>query len=286
MFGPPGTTPPGASRLPGMNGQPGSAHAYQPGVHGRRPPRRLRDRSGLVLAGLVLGLAGLAVSVFGITRQFLPRTFSPAERQQIMAWELGKRWRTWPAGRIFPSVVTYQLPGRAFGGTNGLSLVAHRVGIARQANCGSAAISAVTARALTRQRCLAVLRATYTDETQSMAVTVGIAVLPSEGAARHSKSSLAGVSDPGPLVRAVHFRRTDTAAFGGKSGQVPWERVTGPYLMLADAGYADGRPWRPAGNDFYVRTEMVSLARGIGQAVASRLGAPPPQPQCPGSPVC
>jgi hypothetical protein len=255
-------------------------------MHGRRPRRRLRDRPGLVLAGLVLGLAGLVASVFGVARQFLPRTFSPAEQRQIMAWEVGKRWRTWPAGRIFPTTVTYQLPGSAFGGTNGLSLVAHRVGIARQATCGSTAINAVTARALARQRCLAVLRATYTDQTQSLAVTVGIAVLPSDGAARRSSSSLAGVSRTGALVRAVHFRRTGTAAFDGKSGQVPWERVTGPYLVLAAAGYADGRPWRPAGNDFYVRTEMVSLAGGIGRAVASRIGAPPPQPRCPGSPAC
>ena len=73
---------------PGMNGP---AHAHQPGVHGRRPARRrLRDRRGLILAGLVLGLAGLAASVFGIARQFMPRTFSPVERQQIMAWEVGK----------------------------------------------------------------------------------------------------------------------------------------------------------------------------------------------------
>jgi hypothetical protein len=255
-------------------------------VHSTRRARRLRDRPGFILVGLVLGLAGLAASGFGIARQFMPRTFSAAERQQIMVWEVGSRWREWPAGRIFPAAVSYQLPGRAFGGTSGLSLVAHRVGIARQASCGASATSATTARALTRQNCLAVLRATYTDETQSLAVTVGVAVLPNAGAARRSSQALAHGTGPKPLVRAVHFRRTETAAFDGRSGQVPWERVTGPYLVLAAAGYADGRPWRPAGNDFYVRTEMVSLAGGIGRLVAAKLGAPPPQPHCPGSPAC
>jgi hypothetical protein len=239
-----------------------------------------------MLAGLILGLAGMAASVLGITRQFMPRTFSTSQRQQIMAWEVGKRWRTWPAGQIFPAVVTYDLPGAAFGGTSGLRLIARRVGIARQADCGATVTNEATARALARQRCQAVLRATYTDETQSLAVTVGIAVLPNAGAARRSSRSLTGAGGHGPLVRAVHFRRTDTAAFNGRSGQVPWQRVAGPYLVLAAAGYADGRPWQTAGNDFYVRTEMASLAGGIGRVVAANLGAPAAQPHCPGSPAC
>jgi hypothetical protein len=266
----------------GLTGQ-AAAPIPPPAGHGKRR-RRLRDRPALLVAGVILGLAGMAASVLGIARQFMPRTFSASERRQIMTWEVGTRWRDWPAGQIFPSAIRYQLPGAAFGGTAGLGLVAHRVGIARQAGCTSSAINEVTARALTRQRCVAVLRATYTDETHSLAVTVGIAVLPSPGAARRSSESLAGGN--GPLVRAVHFRRTDTAAFGGRSGQVPWKRVAGSYLVLAAAGYADGRPWRPAGNDFYVHTEMASLAGGIGRVVAAKLGAVPPQPRCPGSPAC
>jgi hypothetical protein len=256
------------------------------GGFGPRPKTRLRERRGLMIAGIVLGLAAMAASVFGVASQFMPRSFSASQRQQIMAWEVGKRWRTWPAGQIFPATVPYNLPGSAFGDSAGLNLVAHRVGIARQAGCSAAATNDATARALRSQHCLAVLRATYTDETQSLAVTVGVAVLPSAAAARRSSKTLADEGGPRAMVRAVHFRRTDAAAFNGRSGQVPWQRVAGPYLVLAAAGYADGRPWRSAGNDFYIRTEMVSLAGGIGRAVASKLDAPPPQPHCPGSPAC
>jgi hypothetical protein len=233
----------------------------------------------------VLALAGIAVSVLGISRQFLPRTFSAAQRQQIIAWEIGKRWRTWQAGQIFPAVVDYHLPGFAFGGTEGLSLVAHRVGIARQAPCAAAA-DAATARVLAGHGCLAVLRATYTDQTQSLAVTVGIAVLPSARAARLSVQTSPGRKGPAPLVRAVRFRHTGVAAFSSRAARVPWERAAGPYLVLAAAGYADGRPWQPAGNNYYARSELASLAGGVGRLVASRLGAAPPQPHCPGGPGC
>jgi hypothetical protein len=127
-----------------------------------------------------------------------------------------------------------------------------------------------------------VLRATYTDQTQSLAVTVGVAVLPSARAA--SESALA-VGGPAPL-HAVRFRRTGAAAFGDQAAQLRWDRAAGPYLVLAAAGYADGRPWQRTAGDLYPRSELTSLARGVGDAVASRLGARPPQPHCPGSPAC
>jgi hypothetical protein len=223
--------------------------------------------------------------VLGVTRQFLPRTFSAAQRQQIIAWEIGKRWRTWPAGQIFPAVVDYRLPGFTFGGTEGLSLVAHRVGIARQSPC-TAATDAAVARVLAGHGCLAVLRATYTDQTQSLAVTVGVAVLPSARAARLSVQISPGGKEPGPLVRAVRFHHTSAVAFSNRAARVPWERAAGPYLVLAAAGYADGRPWQSAGNNYYARSELVSLAGGVGRLVASQLAAAPPQPHCPGGPGC
>jgi hypothetical protein len=252
----------------------------------RRRRRRLRERPALMVLGLALGLAGIAFSALGITRQFLPRTFSAAQRQQIMRWEVAKRWRSWPAGQIFPAAVAYSLPGGAFGGGPGLSLVAHRVGIARQAGCHAGATNPATARVLTAHGCLSVLRATYTDQTQSLAVTVGVAVLPSARAAHESALPTSAMTRSGPLVHAVRFRRTGAAAFGDQAAQVPWERVAGPYLVLAAAGYADGRPWQATAGDHYPRSELASLARGVGRAVAFGLGARPPQPHCPGSPAC
>lgn len=241
----------------------------------------------LLVFGLLAALAGLVVAAGAAAIQFLPRSFSQAQRQQIMAWEIGKRWRDWPAGRIFPADIDYDLPGSAFGGGSPLALRAERVGIASQASCRDATERGV-GPLLTKQGCLAVLRATYQDTTQTFAVTVGVAVMPVSPASSAVKASkaLKHGGGPQPWLRAVSFRRTTTAHFAGPGTKVGWSSAKGPYLVLATVGFADGRPWLQQGHDTYTKTEMRSLAAGVGQWVASRLGAPPPVPHCPGSPGC
>jgi len=231
--------------------------------------------------GLLAALAGLVLAAGAAATQFLPRSFSQAQRQQIMAWEIGKRWRDWPAGRIFPAAIGYTLPGSTFGGGQSLALRAERVGIARQASCRDGT-EPTAGPLLTKRGCLAVLRATYQDTTQTFAVTVGVAVMPDSSAAR----SLRRGGGPRPWLRPVSFRRTTTAHFAGPGQKVGSSGARGPYLMLATVGYADGRPWLRQGHDNYTRTEMNSLAKGVLDWVASRLGAPPPVPHCPGSPGC
>jgi hypothetical protein len=237
----------------------------------------------LVIA-LLAGLAGLVVAAGAAAIQFLPRNFSPAQRQQIMAWEIGQRWRDWPAGRIFPSGIGYQLGGSAFGGGPSLALRAERVGIATQASCRDATDPAA-GPLLTKQGCQAVLRATYQDATQTFAVTVGVAVMPTSSAAK-AWAALHHGRAPQPWLRAVSFRRTTTAHFAGPGHKVGWSSNAGPYLVLATVGYADGRPWLRKGHDTYTQAEMDSFAKGILRSVASRLGATPPVPHCPGSPGC
>jgi len=236
------------------------------------------------MIGLLAGLTGLALSAGAAAIQFLPRSFSQAQRQQIMSWEVAKRWRTWPAGRIFPSAIGYELPGSAFGGGEPLALRAERVGIAAQTSCRNATARPV-GRVLDRRGCLVVLRATYQDTTNTLAVTVGVAVLPVSSAVR-AAAELHKDGGPQPWLRAVSFRRTTTAHFAGPGHKVGWSRLTGPYLVLATVGYADGRPLLSQGHDIYTQAEMDNLAYGVGHSVASRLGAPPPVPHCPGSPGC
>lgn len=249
---------------------------------GARPGRR---RPVLVWVALTLGLAGLVVCAAGAVVQILPRSFSASQRQQIMAWEVGKRWRVWPAGKIFPKVVPYRLTGSVLGGSASLTLTAHRIGIAPQAGCGAAADPGL-ARVLLRHGCLAVLRATYADATGALAVTVGVAVLPGTGAARASAARLAGGNGLGPGVRAVPFGHTLVAGFGDAQRQLTWDLPSGPYLVLATAGYADGRRRVQEAADPYAMDEMSSVADGIGRLVAAHLGAAPPVPKCPGAPAC
>jgi hypothetical protein len=243
----------------------------------------------LLWAGLLVALAGLVVAAGAAAIQFLPRHFSAAQRDQIMAWEVGKRWRSWPAGRIFPAAIGYELPGSAFGGGRSLALRAQRVGIARQASCRDAT-ARTAGRLLVQRGCVAVLRATYQDTTQTFAVTVGVAVLPATPAAgTPAAEAAAALRQSGgrpPWLRAVSFRHTVTAHFAGPGHKVAWSHAAGPYLVLATVGYADGRPWLSQGHDNYTRAELTSLAAGVGRSVAGRLGAPPPVPHCPGSPGC
>ena len=80
----------------------------QPGGH-RRP--------WLIMAALLLGLAGLTASAAGVVVQLLPRRFSAVQAEQLSTWEMLRRWRTWPASQIFPRTLGYDCPGTRSPGT-------------------------------------------------------------------------------------------------------------------------------------------------------------------------
>jgi hypothetical protein len=278
--------PRAAARGATPNPSPGTGHRARaaPGHRAGRPRGGRLLRLALV-AGLLAAAAGLAVSVFGVVVQVMPRSFTAAQREKLVTWEMGKRWRSWPAGEIFPQTIRYSLSGRAFGGGPSLPLTAHLVGIAPQAGCRTATQRA-TAGVLLQHGCQMVLRATYVDTTQTFAVTVGVVVLPGISAARTAVTALGGPGDPRSGVRPVPFRRTPTARFGDRSQKLSWDHAAGPYLVLASVGYADGRPWLARDHDTYIKDELLGLASGAGQRVASALGAVPPAPHCPGNPAC
>jgi hypothetical protein len=73
----------------------------------RRPSRA---RAALAIVGVVLGLIGLGVTLVGVAGQLLPRRFTVAQQQEIMRWEVGKRWQEFPAGKVFAPSVAYSPP--------------------------------------------------------------------------------------------------------------------------------------------------------------------------------
>jgi hypothetical protein len=257
----------------------------QPGPVGQPLPRRREARSehrGLAITAVVLGIAGLVASLAGLIGQALPRQLSPGQQKKITAWEVSGRWRTWPAGKIFPASVSYALPSTLFEARSGLTMTAHRVGIARQSSC-AAALDRGLARALGRDGCEGVLRATYTDSTGSFVATVAVVVMHGKAP---SVSSLPAGHGPPPGVRAVPFRGTLAARFGNRQRQITGAAGHGSYLILYTAGYADGRRRDHVSSNPYASSEMRDLGTGLGRDVGRPLGAPPPTPRCPGAPGC
>ena len=261
-----------------------------------RDPRSARPRRvGLTIVTLIVGIAGLAASVAGVTLSLLPRQFTSGQAEQIMAWETGKRWRAWPAGKIFPPAIGYQLPADSLSANTGLGLTADRAGIAPQSPCAAAADRAAS-RVLVQQGCTTLLRATYTDASGGFVTTVGVAVLPSSRATDQARDALArpassgqGASpaaEQGPGVRALPVRGTLAAGFGNPQRQISSVVAAGPYLIMYTTGYADGRPRAPLQPGQYAESEMVSVSVGIADSIASRIGAPAPVPHCPGAPGC
>ena len=261
------------------------------------PPHRLRAvrPAGRPLAAgtpaaLVMAIAagvGLVVSLAGLAIQVLPRQFSAGQQQQIVTWEVSKRWRTLPAGDIFASPVRYALPASTLADLTGVDLQAARAGIAPQSSC-AAGTDPAAARALDARGCQALLRATYTDESGTYVLTVGVAVLP--GAAQAAAAQAAMTAGGGgyllPGVRPVPFAGTPAGSFGEAQRQIARSFQAGPYLIMYTAGYADGRPRVAIGEDAYAASEMSSAALGVAQAVAATLAAPPAAPSCPGAPGC
>lgn len=271
--GPPHGAPPGWTPPP------------DPGLVARR--RRLR-----ILAVAVLVLGGLGLASFGVGAwvQVMPRTFTAAQRQQIIDWEFGQRWRDLAAGAIFPASVSYA-PPVALSDDASLTLSARRVGLAKQASCASATDTAAAA-VLDREGCAAILRATYVDGTGSYVVTVGAAVLPDAAKAATAARAIAGTDGTDGTARApaavhaVPVTGTPAAAFTDKRRQLSGVVSAGTYVVLYTVGYTDTRPKEPVTGDSYTDAEMKSAGTGVAQAVLSVLAAPVPPPGCPGTPGC
>jgi hypothetical protein len=250
------------------------------------PPHRRGFGATAALVAAIFGGIGLVVSLTGLAIQLLPRHFSTAQQRQIVAWEVSKRWRTLPAGDIFPATVSYQLSASALDDLTPVPLQAARVGIAPQAAC-AAATDQAAARLLDAHGCQALLRATYTDVSATYVITVGVAVLGSTAQASAAAAAIdKATGSPQPGVDAAAFGGTPAGSFRNGQRQLTRSQAAGPYVIMYAAGYADGRPRVSIADDTYAQSEMSTAAQGVAQTVASTLAKPPPAPHCPGTPGC
>ena len=221
----------------------------------------------------VVALLGLAFAVVSAGRAHTELNRSPtaAERSAAAAEAVALRWRSWRAGQIFPAGLVYTAPDHPAGH-------ALRVGIAARSSC-AAGLDAAAARAAAVSGCRAVLRASYTDQLRGVVFTVGVAAFPAPRGASAFLHRLAGNTirrgDPGRVagaggaagtaahgtavfigylqdlpaagpgssgVHALALPGTAAALFTDMARQTVSGWQDGPYVVLATAGYADGRP--------------------------------------------
>jgi len=216
-----------------------------------------------VIAAISLGVAAQAAR---LAHAESVRGPSKAEVDAAARAGSAQRWEQLTLGQIFPASVSYgraRQPGET----------AVRLGIGAGDSCDEA-IDRTLDRAAQHWGCVAAIRASYADNLDGTVYTVGVVVFPDHGAAREFATHVPSGGDPATGLRPLSLPRTAAALFMDKSRQLSALRVTGPYVVLAVAGYADGRP---AGQATEPRPSVFGpAADAIVSAVVAPLAAPEP----------
>jgi hypothetical protein len=207
-----------------------------------------------IVIGLVLAV-GAGIQFFGE----LTRDPTPVERDRAATREVARRWEAWPAGKIFPATLTYTLD---IGGAE----KARRVGIDPGGSDCATAVDSRVAGTLRGYGCRAALRATYLDQLQGLAITVGVVAFPDSRSAALAKSKL----PKSPGLRTLALPGSVAARFSDAARQNSVARQGGPYIVLAAIGYVDGRPAAKAKQK---QTDLYTIAPQLAEAVLKPLAA-------------
>jgi subtilisin family serine protease len=218
-----------------------------------------------VIAYAVTAVIGLAVAVAagGQARAQLVRTPTAADLSAAAATGVAQRWEREPADEIFPASIGYASDLQT-------TETASRVGIAPDDAC-AAAVDATLASQAQRDGCVAGLRADYTDELRGAVYTLGVLAFGSTTRATDFYDDIPLGSYPATGLRALAMPGTAAARFDDAARQATTAQLAGPYVVLAVAGYADGRPASAADER---RDSVFDPATQLVSAVARPLGLP------------
>lgn len=199
-----------------------------------RPAARHRGRVMVIVA--LAGVCCLAVAVLAVRAAAAEQTRRPtaAARAAAAAAAVARRWRSWPAGRVFPATLGY---------TTDLlnNETAQRIGISPDDRCAAALDPGLAGRAR-RAGCQAGIRANYVDQLHGVVFTTGVFAFRTPGGAREFASGLHAGPAPAAVLRALALPGTASALFTDAARQAATVRQDGPYVLLTVAGYTDGRP--------------------------------------------
>jgi subtilisin family serine protease len=222
-------------------------------------------RAVRIAACATAAVAGLTVAVFAGGRVHTMETREPtrAELSEAAAAAVAQRWERMPAGQIFPATIGY---------TTDLMTQenASRLGIDQGDTCGGA-VDGTLGHLAGRDGCVAGLRADYTDQLLGSVYTLGVLAFPSVATAADFFARIPLDVYPATGLRAFAVPGTPAALFGDAARQVSAAQLAGPYVVLAVAGYSDGRPANAADER---RDSVFGPASQLVAAVAAPLARP------------
>jgi hypothetical protein len=216
-----------------------------------------------ICGAIAAGSLGIAIQAARYAHDESTRRPSAAEIALAQTTAIGQRWERLPLRLIFPAAVAYS-------SAQDTSETASRLGISSGDSCAES-LDDTVAGAAGRFGCQAVLRASYADELDGTVYTVGVVVFPDNADARGFASSVPTAASPATGLNALAISGTAAARFTNPARQTTAAEVTGPYVVLAVSGYADGRPASPAVEP---RDSVFGPARRLMAAVVSPLAAP------------
>jgi hypothetical protein len=235
--------------------------------HRRRTNSRGTRRAGSkgaaapTLAAITCLVVGVAAGT--AAHALAARKPTAAQRAAAAATAVADRWRTWPAGRIFPAELSY---------TTSLLTTekATRVGISPESRC-AAAIDPSLVRLAASDHCQAGLRSTYLDQLQGVVYTVGVLAFPSQHLATDFSLALHRSAPASSALRPFAVAGTASTSFSAKARQAGTATHDGPFVVLTAAGYADGEP---AGRGQQKRPSAFAPAAQLAVTIAKSLGQP------------
>ncbi|MGW2212641.1 hypothetical protein [Streptomyces sp. NPDC001781] len=215
----------------------GQPEPYEEAVGGLGPLARLRGRTGVAAVCAVLGLGLIGGALAG--SWLSGGDGGPTADSGFAA--AGSLWHNVPVDQLFPPTV--QGTGA---GPGGADRTWTRIAVAPDTGCAGA-FDPLLARALAPVGCARLLRATYTDVTETHVTTVGLLFTKADPAAtaglaaRFRTERLDRRADLLPLPYAAK----DTPAAGFGAGQrASWTvsiLTDAPVVAFAVSGWADGR---------------------------------------------
>ncbi|WP_279328242.1 hypothetical protein [Streptomyces sp. OS603R] len=273
--------------VPGA-GRPASVSFGEPERRPRPFARRTRGQVVAAAVCLVLGTGLIGGAVTGAWLADGPE--GPGTRHAFAV--AGDLWHEVPVDQLFPPTVQ----GRG-AGPGEADRVWTRIAVAPDSGC-KGAFDALLTRALAPVGCERLLRATYTDATQSHVTTVGLLFTEADAAGmealarRFERERLDRRGDLMPLPYAAK----DTAAEGfGRDQRASWAisvLTDAPVVVYAVSGWADGRTVdEPQPAEDAMRSEATTApaqaglgheARGLAdrfeRALRQRAGTPTERP--------